>query len=166
MSIYPSPDKLDNKPEDRPSKYALVILAAKRARQVKDKAQRLIETRSTNPLTVALEEIAEGMLIPRVVEDATAAAFQAALKPAEPSLEDIIGAGPVLAIDTEQDALNAQRDALMAAEGDLEEDELLEVADDEEEIRPIDAAFSLDAPDLMADLEEEEIHEDSEDEEE
>jgi len=40
-----------------PSKYALVILAAKRARQVKDGAKRLTDSRSANPLTVALEEI-------------------------------------------------------------------------------------------------------------
>src|SRR5690242_6258060 len=39
MSIYPSPDKLDS----LESKYALVILAAKRARQIKDNARRLVE---------------------------------------------------------------------------------------------------------------------------
>ena len=100
MSIYPSADKLDA----MESKYALVILAAKRARQIKDNARRLVDTRSTNPLTTALEEIAEGAIIPRIVEDATVAAHQAALKPADPSLEDIIGAGPVLALDSEQDS--------------------------------------------------------------
>ncbi len=58
--IYPSPDKLDRSA----SKYALVIVAAKRARQLKDGARKLVESASANPLTVALEELAEGAVIP------------------------------------------------------------------------------------------------------
>ena len=58
--IYPAPDKLDA----MESKYALVIVAAKRARQIKDGARRLSETKSTNPLTVALEELATESIIP------------------------------------------------------------------------------------------------------
>ncbi len=58
--IYPSADKLDS----MESKYALVIVSAKRARQVKDGARRLVETRSANPLTVALEEVAATAIIP------------------------------------------------------------------------------------------------------
>src|SRR5579864_8527733 len=108
MSIYPSPDKLDS----MESKYALVILAAKRARQIKDGARKLADTRSGNPLTAALEEIAEGAIIPRIVEDPTVAAHKAALKPNEPSLEDIIGAGPVLTIEPDQDSMAAQLAAL------------------------------------------------------
>src|SRR5579863_5330011 len=104
MSIYPSPDKLDS----LESKYALVILAAKRARQIKDNARRLVDTRSTNPLTTALEEIAAGAIVARIVEDATVAAHLAALKRGDPSLEDIIGAGPVLVLDTEADSTAAQ----------------------------------------------------------
>ena len=52
--IYPSADKLDA----MESKYALVIVAAKRARQIKDGARHMTDSRSGNPLTVALEEIA------------------------------------------------------------------------------------------------------------
>ena len=55
--IYPSADKID---EQNDSKYALVILAAKRARQVKEGSKPLHKTDSTNPLTIALEEIARG----------------------------------------------------------------------------------------------------------
>lgn len=54
--IYPSADKLEN----WGSKYALVTLAAKRAKQLKSGAPPLIDTESRNPLTVALEEIAAG----------------------------------------------------------------------------------------------------------
>ncbi len=139
MSIYPSPDKLDS----LESKYALVILAAKRARQIKDNARKLVDTRSTNPLTVALEEIAAGAIIPRIVEDATVAAHQAALRPAEPSLEDIIGAGPVLALESEADSTAAQLAAFRSAEPDADDDDLL---GDAEERASSSDAFALDSP--------------------
>ena len=58
--IYPAADKLDA----MESKYALVIVAAKRARQVKEGARRYSQSRSSNPLTVALEEIGAGEIIP------------------------------------------------------------------------------------------------------
>ena len=149
MSIYPSPDKLDT----QESKYALVILAAKRARQIKDNARRLTDSKSANPLTVALEEIAAGAIIKRVVEDASAAAQMAALKPNIPSLEDIIGAGPVLAIDNDQDSAAAQLAAFRNAEPDSDEEE--EVEDDSEELQPVDA-FVHDSPGMINDVDEEE----------
>jgi DNA-directed RNA polymerase subunit omega len=42
------------------TKYALVIAAAKRARQIKDGGLPLVDIDSTNPVTIALEEIATG----------------------------------------------------------------------------------------------------------
>jgi len=56
--IYPSADKL----EKWGSKYALVVLAAKRAKQIKSGAPPMINTDSRNPLTIALEEIAMGKI--------------------------------------------------------------------------------------------------------
>ena len=56
--IYPSADKL----ELWGSKYSLVVLAARRAKQIKSGAPPLIETSSRNPLTIALEEIAAGVI--------------------------------------------------------------------------------------------------------
>jgi DNA-directed RNA polymerase subunit omega len=150
MSIYPSPDKLDA----LESKYALVILAAKRARQIKDNARRLTDSKSANALTVALEEIAEGAIIPRLVEDATVAAHQAALKPNEPSLEDIIGAGPVLAIEPELDSAAAQLAAFRDAVPDADDEDLVE-DDGEETLRPVDA-FTLDASGMVTDLDDDE----------
>lgn len=58
--IYPSPDKLDSL---EAGKYALVIVVAKRARQIKDGARIFVPKESTNPLTTALEEIAEDKII-------------------------------------------------------------------------------------------------------
>ena len=55
--IYPSADTIEDKVKSR---YSLVILSAKRAKQIKEGAPILIDTASTNPLTIALEEIAAG----------------------------------------------------------------------------------------------------------
>lgn len=55
--IYPSADTIEDKVKSR---YSLVILAAKRAKQIKEGAPILIDTASTNPLTIAMEEIAMG----------------------------------------------------------------------------------------------------------
>jgi len=142
MSIYPSPDKLDK----AESKYALVILAAKRARQIKDGARRLTGSTSPNPLTVALEEIAAGAIIARVVEDPTVAAQNKALRPNVPSLEDIIGAGPVVVLDVDPDSTGRDLNVLRPAESIGDDDE----ADDDEgdELLPVDA-FVQDAPDLI-----------------
>ncbi len=145
MSIYPSPDKLDK----QESKFALVILAAKRARQVKDGARKLLVTSSPNPITVALEEIAEGTIISRTVEDATVNAYKEALRPNEPSIEDIIGAGPVISI--ENDSPLSAVDAFRTMEPDGDDDDLLGGTDDEE-ITPIDAL--AESPGMMSEMEE------------
>lgn len=42
------------------SKYSLVIIAAKRARQLKDGVLPLVDVDSANPVSIALEEIATG----------------------------------------------------------------------------------------------------------
>lgn len=55
--IYPSADTIEDRVKSR---YSLVVLSAKRAKQIKEGAPILIETESTNPLTIALEEIAAG----------------------------------------------------------------------------------------------------------
>lgn len=149
MAIYPSPDKLDK----TESKYALVILAAKRARQVKDGARRLTGSTSPNPLTVALEEIGEGAIIARVVEDAAAAAQKAALRPTTPSMEDIIGAGPVLALESDSDtSTSAQLAALRRAEPLGDDDELVE-DDGDDILTPVDK-FVEDAPGMLNEMDE------------
>jgi DNA-directed RNA polymerase omega subunit len=51
--------KINNPPKSR---YSMVVLAAKRARQLKDGAPPLVEPTSTNLLTTALQEIAAGKI--------------------------------------------------------------------------------------------------------
>ena len=58
--IIPSADRLE---ERVGSKYALVILSAKRARQLKEGLPPQIRGSSPNPLTIALEEVASGKVI-------------------------------------------------------------------------------------------------------
>jgi len=44
------------------SRYTLCVLVAKRARQLLDGAPPLIETNSTKPVTIALQELGQGKL--------------------------------------------------------------------------------------------------------
>lgn len=44
-------------------KYTLVLFAAKRAREITNGESALIESKSNKPVTIALEEIAQGKII-------------------------------------------------------------------------------------------------------
>lgn len=57
--IHPSLDVLVEKVD---SKYTLVVLAAKRAREIMDGQQPLADSKSNKPVTVALEEVAQGKI--------------------------------------------------------------------------------------------------------
>lgn len=55
----PSINELSNIADSR---YTLVMLAAKRSRQLVEGAKPLIETNSTKPVSIAIEEIVEGKI--------------------------------------------------------------------------------------------------------
>jgi len=57
--VKPSIDYLAEKVD---SKYTLVVLAAKRARELVGGAPKLAETNSTQPVTIALEEVGKEIL--------------------------------------------------------------------------------------------------------
>jgi DNA-directed RNA polymerase subunit omega len=57
--IYPSIDQLLSKVD---SKYTLVITAAKRGRQIRDGSKPAVNCNSRKEVTIALHEIAEGMI--------------------------------------------------------------------------------------------------------
>lgn len=59
LMIHPSLDKLVDKVD---SKYTLVVLAAKRARQLMDGDALLVTCKSNKPVTMALEEIAQSKI--------------------------------------------------------------------------------------------------------
>jgi len=51
------------------SSYDLVVAAAKRAQQLRGGAKPLVVTDARNPLTIALQEIAEGSIILKPIEE-------------------------------------------------------------------------------------------------
>ncbi|HEY3425648.1 MAG TPA: DNA-directed RNA polymerase subunit omega [Negativicutes bacterium] len=57
--IHPSLDLLVNKVD---SKYTLVVLAAKRAREIMNGDMSMAESKSNKQVTLALEEIAQGKI--------------------------------------------------------------------------------------------------------
>lgn len=57
--IYPSLDVLVTKVD---SKYTLVVLAAKRAREIMDGATTLVDSKSNKQVTIALEEVAQNKI--------------------------------------------------------------------------------------------------------
>jgi len=144
--IYPSADKIDQHVE---SKYALVILAAKRAKQIKEGSTPLIATDSANPLTIALEEIAAGKVKPLFDENSLAGREALADKEAVIGKRDIEVEGlDPLALPAEIDpilkaslALGADADDLLLddeeeAEEEVEEEEDNPMLTDEEEEGP------------------------------
>ena len=74
------------------SRYSLVVLAAKRAKQLRDGAPKLIETASTNPITVALEEIAAGKVKYRLLGDDELLAIETRRRAAIESFEEQVSA--------------------------------------------------------------------------
>jgi DNA-directed RNA polymerase subunit omega len=92
MALYPSADKLDS----FPSRFVLTNLAARRAKQLREGAPPLIETTSTHPLTIALEEIADGAVVPKFVDGEvvpasglTGEAIEALAAEASPEAQDL-----------------------------------------------------------------------------
>lgn len=59
MMMYPPFDDILQKVDNT---FSLVTLAMKRAKQLNTGAQKLIETLSTKPVTIALEEIMAGKI--------------------------------------------------------------------------------------------------------
>jgi DNA-directed RNA polymerase subunit omega len=130
--IYPSGDKIEKEIDSR---YSLVILAAKRARQIKEGGKPLINTDSPNPITVALEEIAAGQIKPKF--DELSLAGREALADAQA----VIGAREIAVehdpLPDDLESLAAAKDALGGALLDsqdmLELEEGIEGFDEEED---------------------------------
>jgi DNA-directed RNA polymerase subunit omega len=57
--IKPSLDQLSEKVD---SKYSLVIVAARRGREIQAGKPKLVDSRSNKPVTIALEELALGKI--------------------------------------------------------------------------------------------------------
>ncbi len=145
--IYPAPDKLDSSG----SKYALVIVAAKRARQVKEGARRLTDSRSANPLTVALEEMAADEIIALQVGEPEKLPESL---PATPVLGGLVssglseGATKVTKADIYAKLTGGEMDDFVGEASDEDEDVVgLDEDDEEEEIEDEADVLTLVDPD-------------------
>lgn len=115
--IYPSADKL----ESWGSKYSLVVLAAKRAKQIKSGAPPLIPTSSKNPLTIALEEIAAGVILCQVADhDILPKTSQ------ETEVAQLLAIPTVLADEDEAEIREDEQESL------VQDDDLLELPEDKD----------------------------------
>lgn len=118
--IYPEADKL----EEWGSKYALVALAAKRAKQIKAGAPIAVDTHSRNPLTIALEEIAAGKIICEV--DDHDIIIPSAVPP---EVAELLAIPLEADLETEEIA----SEAVSSVTEELDEEEYLEEEEDDEE---------------------------------
>ena len=100
----------------------MVVLAAKRAKQIKGGAPVLIKTDSENPLTVALEEIADGKIIPRVPDN-----------DAIPKEKEVLEVAQLFAIPEETPAEGAEEGEIKAAETTAVEEEVKVVIEESAE---------------------------------
>ena len=130
--IYPSADKIDKQIQ---SKYALVVLASKRTKQLKEGGRPVIQTDSPNPLTIALEEIAEGAISYRFDENSLAGREALADKQAVIGARDIEVDMDPLALPDDLVARAASQ--LGAGLGDAIDDEDGEEVEEEEDEVPL-----------------------------
>lgn len=118
--IYPSADTIEHQ---MGSKYSLVVIAAKRAKQIKEGAPILIETDSTNTLTIAMEEIAAGKVTISLASMTPPETAAQANSPTHDPLLTEAQAGPLLANGLSADAGLDADDAPGAAALDLDDPE-------------------------------------------
>jgi DNA-directed RNA polymerase subunit omega len=148
---YASVDRLAEKVESR---YTLVVLAARRAKQLREGAPKTIETTSTNPLTIALEEIASGTITFRVADnddlpsrdvepelEVVAGVASAQAEAAEITSEPIDEAArvaqllqvPVEEEEPEAEAVSVEEEAPAESEQDTGEEAAAETTEEEQE---------------------------------
>lgn len=113
--------------------FVVVVAAAKRAKQIRDGRQPVVEIDSTNPLTIAIEELLEGKVVVRPADE----------EPEEPAAEMEVVEVPggdsspepeAEAADEGEEAEEAPEEADNEAdeEADDDEDEKDDGKDDEE----------------------------------
>ena len=120
--LYPSINEIKHKADSR---YTLVILAAKRARDIVDGKPALVECKVNKPVSIAAREINEDLIKVRYPED----------KPEEADTEEAEAAEEAPAEETEADteeAETAEEAPAEETEADTEEAETAEEVPAEE----------------------------------
>jgi DNA-directed RNA polymerase subunit omega len=130
--IFPSADPLEEKVGN---KYSLVIVSAKRARQIKEGSLPLADITSSNPLSIALEEIAAGQVtaiaplnldedldrLP-VQDAASAVALLASISSDDAEEEDVDETADTELVLPEAEAAEAEVEEEAAEEAEVEEE--------------------------------------------
>jgi DNA-directed RNA polymerase omega subunit len=160
--ILPNPDRLN-----RFNKYALAVLAAKRAKHLQEQGiarRSLVKSSSSNPLTIALQEVAAGRLIPSFNPEP----FPELMEPEAPEVvltaeefEEAM-AKVVMAVEAEQKGSDNGHETSEVSEEVAGAEAAEEMLDEEEtEIEDEDLSISDDVDGILG-LDEEDIDEDSE----
>lgn len=128
-----------NCPTDEPegtitSRYAMVIAVAKRAKQLREGAPRQVESKSRNPITVAIQEIAAGKLkIIYPTAEELEAAERGGAAAARPTAIETAELLKVPLVEEETAEASAPEEALTPESPDKEESEDEEAEEPEEE---------------------------------
>lgn len=150
--ILPNPDRLNQF-----NKYALVILAAKRAKNLQEQGiarRSLVKSSSSNPLTIALEEIAAGRLIPSFNPEPLPELMEPEAPEALLTAEEFEEAMAKVAMAVEAEIKGSDN-----GHGDSEViDEVAEEEEEELELQEEDLAISEDLDEVLG-LDEEEFDE-------
>lgn len=145
------------------SRYALVMAVARRAKQLKEGAPPLVESTSSNPITIALKEISEGLVkvvIPTPEEMEAAAARMAVTRAEVPSAADMLRMAstddeePELATGEEaleepaeaSDEEALEEAAIVASEEEIEKESTSEDAGSEDELEASEAETEAEEP--------------------
>jgi DNA-directed RNA polymerase omega subunit len=143
------------------SRFTVVVAAAKRAKQIKDGAPPLVNLPTRNALTIALHEIAAGLI---QIGDAPPEAEEASLAPL--AGEDIadLAAPEVVEAMISRGARGDDEDIAEGADEDYDSDLDEEIADDlEEDLEDEDEEEDEDLEDEDEDEEDDEDEEESDD---
>lgn len=148
--ILPNPDRLN-----RFNKYALVMLAAKRAKHLQEQGiarRSLVKSSSSNPLTIALEEIAAGRLIPSFNPEPLPELMEPEAPETLLTAEEFEEAMAKVTMTVEADMKgsdNGHGDAEVTAEAEDEEEEELELAEEDLAVsEELDEVLGLDDEDI------------------
>lgn len=155
--ILPNPDRLN-----RFNKYALVMLAAKRAKHLQEQGiarRSLVKSSSSNPLTIALEEIAAGRLIPSFNPEPLPELMEPEAPETLLTAEEFEEAMAKVTMAVEADMKgsdNGHGDAEVMAEAEDEEEEELELEEEDLAVsEELDEVLGLDDEELPLDEDDE-----------
>ncbi|HEY3297679.1 MAG TPA: DNA-directed RNA polymerase subunit omega [Armatimonadota bacterium] len=138
--VIPSGDEVESKVISR---YSMVIAVAKRTKELREGAPKLVESKSKNLITIAMEEIAAGkvkVVVPTQAEIEAASRRQELVPQGRPKAKiaaDLLKVPE--SFELEETLVDAEEESAALAEtGENEESELLAEEDTDEDPRPLD----------------------------